>query len=515
MTAGGTRQALEGFFFQDFYHVTILPLLAATIGLAWFARPSAKEKFPSGFRSFQASYLLVWALCAAADWLQGPYTYVLYAAYGFSNNEIAQLFVVGYVSSLVFGCFVGSLTDKFGRKKCCLLYCVLYFLSCVTKHFRHYRLLMLGRITGGIATSILNSCFECWMVSEHIQRRGFPDSLLAFMFSMMYTVMYCVAIFSGLAGQAAVDAFAFVPVGGSDSLLYVGGYCGPFDLSIVCTTLGGVLIAAVWEENYGSPEASGAKGPILGLVQNLKAACGVILSDSRVLALGVVVSFFEGSMFAWVFNWTPALESARIPPPHGVIFALFMMSCMCGASTSILMGNMARPRISLFVACSVSLIAFLISAHTAAVGGQSETNLQITLTAFMVYEFCVGIYFPSVGTLKSEIVPEELRGTVYNLYRMPLNAIVVGLLLGNISAVTCFRLNAVLLLGALWSLLAVRPGLQRKKFSDIELASIRYEKVAQVEPTDDGVEVSVIGKRAGVASPTGNVDAALGWKSSP
>lgn len=45
--------------------------------------------------------------------------------------------------------------------------------------------------------------------------------------------------------------------------------------------------------------------------------------------------------------------------------------------------------------------------------------------AFLIFEFFVGVYFPSVGVLKSDIVPEEVRGLIYNLYRLPLNIIIV------------------------------------------------------------------------------------------
>merc|ERR1719215_2125871 len=131
------------------------------------------------------------------------------------------------------------------------MYCVLYILSCMTKHFKHYGILMLGRVTGGIATSMLFSCFECWMVSEHMQRHNFSGGLLGYMFGMMFQVMYLVAIASGLAGQAVADAFTFGPIS-PESSFYTGGYCCPFDLAIVCLLVGLVLITALWEENYGN-----------------------------------------------------------------------------------------------------------------------------------------------------------------------------------------------------------------------------------------------------------------------
>jgi hypothetical protein len=39
-----------------------------------------------------------------------------------------------------------------------------------------------------------------------------------------------------------------------------------------------------------------------------------------------------------------------------------------------------------------------------------------------------GLYFPSVGMLKADVIPENLRATVSNLFRVPLNACVVTLL---------------------------------------------------------------------------------------
>jgi MFS family permease len=99
-----------------------------------------------------------------ADWLQGPYVYALYDSYGFSSHDIATLFVAGFGSSMIFGTFAGALADRLGRKRACQLYCVLYALACVTKHVKSYWVLMLGRVLGGISTSLLFSSFEAWLI---------------------------------------------------------------------------------------------------------------------------------------------------------------------------------------------------------------------------------------------------------------------------------------------------------------------------------------------------------------
>merc|ERR1719145_411502 len=125
------------------------------------------------------------------------------------------------------------------------------------------------------------------------------------------------------------------------------------------------------------------------------------------------------------------------------------MACMCGASASTLLGSFAKPSGRLMSAFSLGVFAFGIAS---AVPGHTTSSLMVSFAAFLLFEFCVGLYFPSIGVLKSEIVPEEVRGTMYNIYRIPLNGIVVGLLLTHISIGFCFKLCAVLLFVSLASM---------------------------------------------------------------
>jgi len=266
------------------------------------------------------------------------------------------------------------------------------------------------------------------------------------MFGLMFSLMYCVAIISGLAAQFAADSFTFAPISEGSSF-HTGGYCAPFDMAIVCLIIGMVLICFLWEENYGSGGDSGS------LQNNLSTAFALLRTDRNMVLMAVVVSCFEGSMFAFVFNWTPALESKTIPPPHGVIFALFMMACMCGASVATILGNSLKPDVRLLGTFGVAISSFAIMASVAG----RENLMWLCFAAFLIFEFCCGLYFPSFGVLKSEIVPEHVRATMYNIYRIPLNAVVVGLLLSNISMIACFMMCAALLTAAFISVLALNP----------------------------------------------------------
>jgi len=78
-------------------------------------------------------YLFVYLFATLADWLQGPFVYALYMDYGFKQHEIAQLFVAGFGSSMIFGSFVGGMADWGGRRNFVIIYTVVYTASCVTK----------------------------------------------------------------------------------------------------------------------------------------------------------------------------------------------------------------------------------------------------------------------------------------------------------------------------------------------------------------------------------------------
>ena len=53
-----------------------------------------------------------------------------------------------------------------------------YSLSCCTKHSPNFWVLMSGRVLGGVATSLLYSAFESWLVAEHF-KRGYSGAAAA------------------------------------------------------------------------------------------------------------------------------------------------------------------------------------------------------------------------------------------------------------------------------------------------------------------------------------------------
>ena len=75
-------------------------------------------------------------------------------------------------------------------------------------------------------------------------------------------------------------------------------------------------------------------------------------------------------------------------------------------------------------------------------------NATSTFLAMNLFEMCVGMYFPSMGTMKGMIVPEDKRAAIYNLFRIPLNFIVLFSLLTNLTPRVSFTLCGTMMVVA-------------------------------------------------------------------
>ncbi|KAM7188610.1 molybdate-anion transporter [Naviculisporaceae sp. PSN 640] len=424
-------------------------------------------------------FLTVYALVMASDWLQGPFLYPLYQdEHRLPHGLISALFTTGFLSGAVSGAFIGSLADKYGRKKACLFFCVAYALSCLYTSFPSLggvlflskgAGLVLGRVLGGLSTSLLFSVFESWMVADFTARGG--NSGLSEMFGTMSMVNSLVAIGSGVVSEWLVGMS--------------GTKKAPFLASVVllCGAFG--VISLSWDEYYGSkPTESAEKKDKDGeesatTPKPNTSTLGRILSDPRILCLGLASTIFEGSMYLFVFFWTPTLRSTLSSSsssssslPYGVIFASFMASCLAASlafntfmsslsSTSPSSANTKHPQpmlthpTLLLLLLATSSITFFLSAH--------PSSEQVTFWVFCVYEAAVGAYWPTMGTLKGRLIDDSIRSQVYGLLRVPLNVfVVVSLILtgdGAAGFAKVFETCGMLLSGTVGVLFVARGAL--------------------------------------------------------
>mmetsp|Transcript_13577 Transcript_13577/g.30114 ORF Transcript_13577/g.30114 Transcript_13577/m.30114 type:complete len:625 (+) Transcript_13577:238-2112(+) len=450
------------------------------------------------------TYLPVYLLATCADWLQGPYKYAVYSAYGYDQHDISILFVAGFGSGMSLGSVVGGLADGWGRKRMALVYCACYTLSCLAKHFRPFWVLLLGRVLGGIATSLLFSVFDAWLIRAHAIRR-IDKSYLSDSFSAANFGSSVVAILAGLVANAVVGTTAdggiksnLLPAfqkaariwtvqeaeeskHGGDSLgppstkddkrwkaawVYVGGGIAAFDLALIPLALCFLLALAVWDENYGEEhvgssdgsektietgsEALGTnrmgKNKHVGMFSALRGASITVWRSSVLLNLCAVSSFFEGAMYVFILLWTPALraldkhpeEQGYAGPPLGIVFATFMVCCMLGTSVFAILTSMGvRPSLLLVSVLMLSAASCLIIAQT--------SNDTMSYTAMLLFEACIGAYYPAMSTLKGSVVPEDQRAAIYSVFRLPLNLVVLLNLFSNLRFEQSFGVCAVML----------------------------------------------------------------------
>ncbi|KAL9185798.1 hypothetical protein ACHAXT_003575 [Thalassiosira profunda] len=499
----------------------------------------AKEKAQAQMhRKLLRTYLPAYLLATMADWLQGPYKYALYSSYGYTQRDIAHLFVAGYGSGMVLGSLVGGLADSHGRKRLCLCYCLAYTFSVLMKHCKHFYVLLLGRVGGGVATSLLFSVFESWLICAHGERglgsksglkKEEEEKWLAKSLSLSMYGSSLVAIGSGVLANVVVENSGKMrplkeTVGG-DYPIYYGGYISAFDACLVPLVLCATLIAFRWEENYGEVTAApekeielstsnghGAKrrkqykpgylkkhssmilenensaeegnGSITsveietllveesdkprknGFCSSLTSGIRTVWNSPSILLICIIGSVFEGAMYIFIFLWTPALTSLqnKIDSAHGIvaeagkdpheselpfgwIFSSFMVCCMLGTVAFSHLSNAGVPAskclAGILALASLSCVAM---AYPGLVGGATSSANTPQYIGMLVYEFSIGFYYPAMGTVKGTVVPEDQRAAIYNVFRLPLNLLVLVYLVGDFSTEKSFLANAVLLM---------------------------------------------------------------------
>ncbi|KAH8678024.1 major facilitator superfamily domain-containing protein [Xylariales sp. PMI_506] len=359
-------------------------------------------------RRFQFSFFLPYALAVAADWLQGPHIYAIYKyEKNIAEKTVAALYAAGFVSGGISASFAGGFADKFGRKRACLLYCGLYILTCLTMLTDNLIILFLGRLCGGVCTTLLFSVFETWLISDYHDRGLDASKLdLSSVFGNMTTLSCIVAIASGVFGDILVQIS--------------GTRTWPFMAAAFCCVGAAYLMATTWKENYGVKTVEQTS------LQDIKSGVLAIVQNPKILSLSITSCFFEGTMYLFIFFWSAALKSARALSgssedlPFGLIFSSFMCAMMAGSAIFSLRGTAHSARSTSELMENVTLIVSACLLFAAVL--QNEILL---FWAFCLLEGCVGAYFPSMAFLKSEMIEDGVRGRVYSILRFPLNVFVV------------------------------------------------------------------------------------------
>lgn len=208
------------------------------------------------------------------------------------------------------------------------------------------------------------------------------------------------------------------------------GPTGPFELSILILIIGGILITLLWGENVAESSKDDTKPSIMEAVN-------VIRKDPRIALVGAAQSLFEASMYIFIMQWPPtvshaietAFESKNVVTPYGTILSCFMACYFVGAA---FFRHLARFGIATEEStASMLTIASLSMGSATKVASSAEAPLASLIVSFFAFEACVGLYFPSTGSLRSKYVPDAHRSIIMNLFGIPLNVLVVTVFLLN------------------------------------------------------------------------------------
>jgi len=140
-----------------------------------------------------------------------------------------------------------------------------------------------------------------------------------------------------------------------------------------------------------------------------------------------------GSMYIFVLQWPPAMKAAihsslygpQADVPFGNIFSCFMASCLLGSTV---FGALQKKQ-ALAIEKSTSIMLLLATTAITMATLFGSQSLGLLILSLFAFEFCVGMYFPSIGTLRSKYLPDSHRSVIMNLFGIPLNLIVVSVFL--------------------------------------------------------------------------------------
>ncbi|UJR12423.1 hypothetical protein I4U23_016599 [Adineta vaga] len=385
----------------------------------------------SVFKRLHWIYLIGYFLAEAGNSLPNSYRYVLYDSYGITRPTIELFYVTFFGSSLFIGTFTTSLADLYGRRWGCLLSGFFYASSYILFNFSLTWILIISNIIGGIANAFYTTAFEAWIIQEH-RERLLDDQSLKLILRNAYFGVAIISILTAIIAQFLVK---------------IGGETVPFNVAVVLFIIAMIFIRIFWSENYGIRETNVSTSFI--------STFRILRADPRIIVLGLCIAFFETAFAIFSIECTPALlitqyrTADRKLLPFGFILAFFMILGMLGTLVFYPLAKYIRIQsylIIIFLLATIGLIGPVIFPH----------SFIPILIGFLLFNFCVGIYQPSMSMLRSVYIPDEIRVTAMCFIRVPQLILMLIILLGHFSISTVFIICISLSLLAMIGMILLR-----------------------------------------------------------
>ena len=364
------------------------------------------------FRRFQWQYLLVYLMVMIVDWTQVISKREVYSEYKemsifrqkianlpkrfrgnstsvvgvWTNESEFNMYSIGYMSAAVFSLLGGEYIDSVGRKKSCILYCILEIMVNILAHFSDTTILLIDHILSGMSTTLLFTAFQSWMIHEH-RRLGFHERLLKYTTALVQITSAVAAIIACMATFLLTEQY---------------GKTGPFRMSVLLSVAVAIYVYVYWVENCGYSS------------MKIIPAARTIFRDRPLAWLCIVQAFVESTSYVWAFFCAEALDTKY----KKIVLASFMLSKLIGGYIFqiLVVGKRVSGRRLGVPALFLASISLAIVAH-------SDQNFTTTIVGFLIFQMALGIYTSIQYSLQNELIPSDSLASIMTAMRVPGNII--------------------------------------------------------------------------------------------
>jgi hypothetical protein len=148
------------------------------------------------------------------------------------------------------------------------------------------------------------------------------------------------------------------------------------------------------------------------------------LKKREVLCIGIIESFYQAVLNIYLFSWTPILQNSTTTGINvGFIFTCFIISLILG--TTVFEIVMIYLRVGFYNALSTGLVSlsFVFFAIF------YVDNFMVRFWLLLYINGSSGFLNPLISIIKSRILVEKYRALLMSIFRVPLNAYVIIVLL--------------------------------------------------------------------------------------
>jgi len=379
-------------------------------------------------------YLMGYLTAKNSVWSKSPYMFILFLEYQkFNISEIGTLYAIDHITALIVGPIIGSLADRYGRKKFAMLYSVLNIINLSFRLSKVKTLAYMAQVCTGMGSGIIATIFESWVIFEANKEFGLNHE--------KEKDRYIKKLFKA---QNLIDASSSIVVSAICAMsYYIFGIFGPVGISMIFSLISIITIMLSWSENKP------ASFNISNTFNQYKEAF-MELKKREVLTMGIIESTWAAVLSIFIFAWTPILKSStQFEFNPGMVFFCFVMAIISGTKLYEIFVIHLRSNvfICMFFVLLVEILAFLIL--------YSFNIFYVRFLMCIIINGICGIYQPINSIIKAKILKEKYRALLMNLFRVPLNLYVVFVLIfikkleASELCIVCSLLLIVSLLGAL------------------------------------------------------------------